>query len=413
MDNSAFLTYLNALRLIKCPRQIFEAHGDIPPVPEVYKEPQPVTLLDEDICPPEGVPVSRTLERPYTIEEKQAVLRANAGVIVQLKQSLQAEWPVDAVVDDGESIVSRTAWRLLKLQGDVYTYQDKYAEAADAFLDSLDTVVRFPPHHGLGRIGGTLFQFDSCLGLQNLEKNLSSTEMQLVLNRMSDIAARIPDYRKEWDAEKTNCITHLMEICSGSFWRILSGNYISDITGISFLKLLVYSKKQLFIEIEKRIDDYFEQVATKKSITKDSDIKTGSSILLLTPTFLSHLRFQVIHSRLLFDLIMLRWAVRVYKDEQGRYPDSLKDLTGKYLSSIPNDPFSDNEMYKYKVEDDTYTLYSIGPDCIDSGGTLVEGLIMHGLNQPGDVTDAYVVECAQSNKPRIQRYYDLQKQFGI
>src|SRR5262249_7120098 len=45
----------------------------------------------------------------------------------------------------------------------------------------------------------------------------------------------------------------------------------------------------------------------------------------------------------------------------SRYPDSLSELSPKYLASLPVDPF-DGQPLRYRKKGGGYTLYSIGPD---------------------------------------------------
>ncbi len=65
-------------------------------------------------------------------------------------------------------------------------------------------------------------------------------------------------------------------------------------------------------------------------------------------------------------------AVLAYKAREARLPESLGQLvdTG-LLPSVPMDPYS-GEPLVYKVNGDSFTLYSVGEDCVDSGGVPCE-----------------------------------------
>ena len=55
--------------------------------------------------------------------------------------------------------------------------------------------------------------------------------------------------------------------------------------------------------------------------------------------------------------------------EKGRYPASLDELMqAGYIASLPADPYSDRPLL-YRVADGAFTLYSVGPDFDDDGGT--------------------------------------------
>jgi len=63
-------------------------------------------------------------------------------------------------------------------------------------------------------------------------------------------------------------------------------------------------------------------------------------------------------------------ALQRYRLEKGRYPASLAELMpAGYLDVLPSDPYSDKPL-SYRVADDTFTLYSVGEDFDDDGGTV-------------------------------------------
>jgi hypothetical protein len=60
-------------------------------------------------------------------------------------------------------------------------------------------------------------------------------------------------------------------------------------------------------------------------------------------------------------------AVRLFRLESGRLPDSLGELVTAYLPAEPLDPYS--QPLRYRKTDIGYLLYSIGVDRTDDGGT--------------------------------------------
>lgn len=67
-------------------------------------------------------------------------------------------------------------------------------------------------------------------------------------------------------------------------------------------------------------------------------------------------------------LWLISLALRVYRLENGKYPEQLKELAPRYLKQIPTDPFGGGENMRYKKIKNTYVLYSIGSDGVDNGG---------------------------------------------
>lgn len=58
-------------------------------------------------------------------------------------------------------------------------------------------------------------------------------------------------------------------------------------------------------------------------------------------------------------------AIKAYKNDTKKYPDSLDQLVPTYLSKVPEDPF-DGKSIKYSL--DKKIIYSVGRDLKDSGG---------------------------------------------
>ncbi len=75
--------------------------------------------------------------------------------------------------------------------------------------------------------------------------------------------------------------------------------------------------------------------------------------------------------RLASDIIAMRLIVNmwIYKKDNGAFPKSLQDLVPQYIDAVPTDPF-DGKPFRYKP--DKGIIYSVGIDCIDSGGSTVK-----------------------------------------
>ena len=62
-------------------------------------------------------------------------------------------------------------------------------------------------------------------------------------------------------------------------------------------------------------------------------------------------------------------ALRIYRSERGRYPDSLADLE-RAGWKLPRDPFTDPpQPYRYRRDGPGFILWSLGPDATDQGGS--------------------------------------------
>ncbi len=80
-----------------------------------------------------------------------------------------------------------------------------------------------------------------------------------------------------------------------------------------------------------------------------------------------------------YEAVIMILALERWKLDKGQYPDSLDELVeGKYITAIAMDPYSDGPLI-YKIIDDGFTLYSVGPDFKDDSG-------QQGKDSNGDVS---------------------------
>ena len=61
------------------------------------------------------------------------------------------------------------------------------------------------------------------------------------------------------------------------------------------------------------------------------------------------------------NLLIADLAVRIYRTEHGRLPETLSVLVPDYVTTVPDDPLGDGPLV-YRVTNDGYLLYSFGPD---------------------------------------------------
>ena len=61
-------------------------------------------------------------------------------------------------------------------------------------------------------------------------------------------------------------------------------------------------------------------------------------------------------------------GLKLFKQKNGAYPDTLEKLTPEFLENIPVDPFTGKALI-YRKADAGFTLYSLGPNQQDDNGT--------------------------------------------
>jgi hypothetical protein len=78
---------------------------------------------------------------------------------------------------------------------------------------------------------------------------------------------------------------------------------------------------------------------------------------------------QMFRAKALHEATLAIVALRRYRLEKGSYPAALDELKqAGYLEALPSDPYS-NRPLTYGATGDDFTLYSVGPDFVDNGGT--------------------------------------------
>lgn len=66
-------------------------------------------------------------------------------------------------------------------------------------------------------------------------------------------------------------------------------------------------------------------------------------------------------------------ALRIYRRENGHYPETLNELVPKYLPNLPVDPF-DGKPLRYKRLQHGFKIWSVGENMRDDGGVEVKGV---------------------------------------
>jgi hypothetical protein len=79
-------------------------------------------------------------------------------------------------------------------------------------------------------------------------------------------------------------------------------------------------------------------------------------------------------------LVVTALALERYRLEKGAYPNSLAELTPKWLAVAVAD-FMDGKPLHYEATSDRhFTLYSVGLDCTDGGGDMRQVKYWHEEN---------------------------------
>ena len=93
-------------------------------------------------------------------------------------------------------------------------------------------------------------------------------------------------------------------------------------------------------------------------------------VMLMTPSYDTFLN-RVVASDGNRDGVFIGLALELYHREHGKWPESLGELSPKYLPTLPADPITGKPLH-YKIVGDRPIVYSVGVDGDDDGGRLAK-----------------------------------------
>lgn len=108
------------------------------------------------------------------------------------------------------------------------------------------------------------------------------------------------------------------------------------------------------------------------------------------------------HDLAIARLLSIDLAIRSWKNRNGRYPETISDLTPDFLLTVPRDPFTD-APFIYRSARNHFQLYSTGPDQTDSGGRFGPwfAVIRGGYDLCLDSEDYGYGSCSTDHRPGL------------
>ena len=135
----------------------------------------------------------------------------------------------------------------------------------------------------------------------------------------------------------------------------------------------LFRRDEIFaLSIMRRMTDlsklpYYKAKADLDKLEQDMQSPPFYRLLstMLLPSTRSHL--QEARNEVKIGLAQLALALKIYKAEEGKYPDSLSELVPDILQELPQDPFTGKD-FVYKREGEGFLVYSLGENETDEGG---------------------------------------------
>ncbi|HOV21783.1 MAG TPA: hypothetical protein PLW95_03780 [bacterium] len=126
----------------------------------------------------------------------------------------------------------------------------------------------------------------------------------------------------------------------------------------NMIKIISFAEKPYW-EVKKKIEDLNTEI---QKIPEKRAVLAKQTCLAVSRAYLQEANLDAYLGTAEIGL-----ANRIYRQQHGKFADSLNQLTPEILSSLPLDPFSGKD-YIYKKKDKGFIVYSVGENEKDDGG---------------------------------------------
>lgn len=311
-----------------------------------------------------------------SLARRERWLQSNrAGLILfQRAQSLPCRVPAarSFYVSNATSLqlLRDLGWNKM-VEANIYKMRGQWCRAADTALDILEMA----NHVSTG--GGTVSFLTSSanrsaayLCLEDIPSHLTGPEARRLTVRMESLYPAADSMARAMEEDKWVDVTQNLESMRLSRWR--DPPPWTELSPWQRFKLK-FLTKQAIIDDTLRVHDYAIEITSAKPgtplATPPQNLNDVAAVLV--PVFQDNiLKRNATFARA--GLVLHRLALRTYRGEHGRYPDSLDALIPGYLSHAYLDPFGNGRSkYHYRKQGDSYRLWSVGSDNVDNGGKSV------------------------------------------
>ncbi len=336
--------------------------------------------------------------RDPTLDQVRSAVEENRQALALIREGLQHPFHYPqlhrVLLGEGDYHFGafRMAARLLTLEARLHAADERFDRAMESVLDCLE----------LGRKIGTRSPFSGALtGIANhgigahdapaIVPNLRQTELLDAIERLESLGEVPLEMAGIFASERVHGLKYLESIFSKSDWRLRLAEseqmYLDD-SWYGRAEFTLWQRLQMRLrawkyhqgKIVRTVDEMTSavgEILEEPFSDREGRFPTpgrplppslGENFIEAVPkVWFSVLVAQTTHEGLLATLALEAW-----RKKHGEYPERLEDLEPNLLSSVPRDPFALDQALRYRREDDTYLLYSIGPNGQDNGGEAME-----------------------------------------
>jgi hypothetical protein len=309
----------------------------------------------------------------FSLARKKAWLGANAAGFALFEEALAAESRHRDTRGQIGGFIRYSPFRQLArdkvVEVHALTLQKKWPEAVDSSLDIIEMgsdIGRGAPMMGklvgsaiisLGRAPLTDNQF--------LPEKLDAASARAAATRLEAILKNRPTYKAALEEERWVTLSNFLTVSKDPKWRDAS-SYERKASWRDQVATHVISKQTIVAQINRSFDLRLADFALPWKSPDTPQPITNPIVRMFQAS--NFPRSQEATELVPSQILLLRFALRAYRLENGAFPAKLDDLAPKYLQQIPKDIFADRAPFRYRVKNGDYELWSIGPDGKDDGG---------------------------------------------
>lgn len=341
------------------------------PTPTPMTSTPPPALGKTGFPPAPGTITKAAPRRPvriYSLQEKRRLVSANSAALAKLREGFNYEYMNPS---DRSNILIfpydnfKNLAKLVAFEGDIKASEDDWNGAFNSYLDVIKIGEDIPQGgRTITALVGASLEDTGRNPAWKIVDHLDAKQAKAAIQRLEQITSQHTPYYEALTEEKWTFIYTIN--------KIMSKSSPTPSDWVSRKRISVLNRY-----LDQRIANAKLPYAAKPpepelpSATEDMVTFGGKSLASLASP-IGSIRFMYIYkSETQNRLLLLTLALRAYKLDNGQYPVKLTDLTSKYLSKLPDDPFAMKGTFQYKRSGGKYIIYSIGPDGRDDGGKAV------------------------------------------
>lgn len=353
----------------------------------------------------EGTPDTRDKLSPAEdLQRQRAFTAKNAQALNLVRQGLQL--PIMVPPARGAFIKQPPNGKIVKLarlmmqRNRVFAADGQWDKAINGALDvvNMGTSIQNGAN-GIGILVGGTIQRTGLKDLPLWVTNCDAKTAFATVKRMQKQEAQMAQFHSVMPETKWDGLEMLQFTLASPNWRDESGMSQLLRTPAERQRLKDFSESQIMRNYVTTMD----KAITQSKLPYRRDIPGVPRAADPLSAYFANLYTDVVSNRetlrrsanwtrtfALHRLLQTAFVLQAFHQENKRYPQKLDELTGKYLPRVPRDPFAPDSPLIYQSDGKTFTLYSVGPDAVDSNGAPITSININSKSH-GDIVFGFGV----------------------